>query len=127
MNIRRAAATFALALALVGLTACQGATEAGGDVIAPVTLDAGDLQGETVDLIVGQALNINTGDLAVDSYTGEVADPAIAEFVAGDAGGTAVMNPGVTALSVGSTDVTLTNTDAGIEDLTFTVVVAEKD
>lgn len=96
-------------------------------MIAPVTLDAGDLQGETVDLIVGQALNINTGDLAVDSYTGEVADPAIAEFVAGDAGGTAVMNPGVTALSVGSTDVTLTNTDAGIEDLTFTVVVAEKD
>ncbi|MCT9002921.1 hypothetical protein [Microbacterium memoriense] len=127
MNIRRAAATFAFALALVGLTACQGATEAGGDVIAPVTLDAGDLQGETVDLIVGQALNINTGDLAVDSYTGDVADPAIAEFVAGDAGGTAVMNPGVTALSVGSTDVTLTNTDAGIEDLTFTVVVAEKD
>ncbi len=31
------------------------------------------------------------------------------------------------ALSVGSTDVTMTNTDAGIEALTFTVVVMARD
>ena len=49
------------------------------------------------------------------------------EFVAGGEEGDAVMNPGIMALSVGSTDVTMTNTDDGIEALTFTVVVMARD
>lgn len=96
------------------------------NVIAPVTMDAGDLQGETVELIVGQVLNINTGDLAVDSYSGEVADPAVAEFVPGRIEDSATFNPGVTALSVGSTEVVLSNSDGGIQDVSFTVEVTEK-
>ena len=83
------------------LTACSSPA---GDkpVIAPVTMEASELQGTTVDLIVGQVLNINTGDLAVDSYSGEVADTRVAEFTPGRAGGSAEFNPGVTALAVGS-------------------------
>lgn len=127
MRFRRATVAVALVFALAGLSACQGVADDGGDVIAPITREAGDLQGQTVDLQVGQALNITTGDLAVDGYTGEVADPAVAEFVAGGEEGDAVMNPGIMALSVGSTDVTMTNTDAGIEALTFTVVVMARD
>jgi hypothetical protein len=92
-------------------------------VIAPVTMSANDLQGATVDLVVGQVLNINTGDLAVDSYTGEVADPAVAEFVAGRDDGSATFNPGVTALAEGSTEVVMTNEQGGIQPLTFTVEV----
>jgi len=99
----------------------------GGDIVAPISIDANDLQGATVDLIVGQALNINTGDLAVDSYTGEVADPSVAEFTAGKIDETAEFNPGVTALAVGTTEVTMTNEQGGIQPLQFTVVVSEKE
>ena len=99
----------------------------GGDVIAPVTMEANDLQGAEVELLVGQVLNINTGDLAVDSYSGEVADPAVAEFTPGRNDGSAEFNPGVTALAVGSTEVTMINDQGGIQPLEFTVVVTERE
>jgi hypothetical protein len=101
------AGVFAVSIALSG---CSQSNE---PVIAPVTMDAGDLQGETVEL-------------AVESYSGEVADPAVAEFVAGYTDGSATFNPGVKALSVGTTEVVLSNSDGGIQDVTFTVEVTEK-
>lgn len=124
-----AAATLTVALAGCGGSSQPAETEEpiGGDVIAPVTLEANDLQGATVDLVVGQVLNINTGDLAVDSYTGEVADPEVAEFTPGRVDGGAEFNPGVTALAVGTTEVTMTNEQGGIQPLQFTVVVGEKE
>ena len=96
-------------------------------VIAPVTVDVGDLQGTTVELVVGQSLNITTGDLAVDSYSAEVDDPTVAEFVPGRVDGSASFNPGVTALAPGSTEVVLSNTDGGIQDVTFSVSVSVTD
>lgn len=101
-------------------------TPIGGDIVAPVTMSAGELQGESVDLVVGQTLNINTGDLAVDSYTGDVADGDVAEFVAGKDDGSATFNPGVRALAAGTTSVTMTNKDGGIQPLEFTVVVTAR-
>lgn len=122
-------AVVAATLAL-GLTACTASNPAPADdptsVIAPVTMDAGDLQGATVDLVVGQVLNINTGDLAVDSYTGEVSDPAVAEFVQGREDGSATFNPGVTALAEGATEVELINAQGGIQPLRFTVEVSAR-
>ncbi|GAA1958549.1 hypothetical protein [Microbacterium aquimaris] len=116
---------WAAALVIVGATVafsgCSSSSD--GPVIAPVTMDAGDLQGTTVDLVVGQVLNIDTGDLPVDSYSGEVADTSVAEFTAGRVEDSATFNPGVTALAAGSTEVVMSNDDGGIEDLTFTVVV----
>ncbi len=118
--------------AAAGLGACSSsestsdATLIGGDVVAPVTQTAEDLRGATVDLVVGQVLNITTGDLAVDSYTGEVADPAVATFVAGREEGSAAFDPGVEAVGEGTTEVTLTNADGGIQPLEFTVVVTAK-
>jgi hypothetical protein len=106
----------------VGLSACA---QSNTPVIAPVTMEAGELQGETVELVVGQVLNINTGDLAVDSYSGEVADSAVAEFVKGYEEGGTTYNPGVKALADGSTTVVLSNADGGIEDVTFTVQVGK--
>jgi len=111
---------FALAMSL---SACAQSTPT--PVIAPVTMDVNDLQGATVDLVVGQVLNINTGDLAVDSYSGEVADSAVAEFVAGREDDGATFNPGVKALAEGSTQVELSNSDGGIQDVTFTVDVGK--
>lgn len=98
-------------------------TTTGGDVIAPVTMEANDLQGAEVELLVGQVLNINTGSLSVDSYEGVVADPAVAEFIKGRVEGGTTFNPGVTALKMGSTKVTMTNAQGGIQPLEFTVVV----
>jgi hypothetical protein len=101
-------------------------TPIGGDIVAPVTMSAGDLQGASIDLVVGQTLNIDTGDLAVDSYTGTVADRAVAEFVAGRDDGSATFNPGVLAQAAGTTSVTMTNKDGGIQPLEFTVVVTAR-
>jgi len=128
---RIAFATVAVAAA-VALTACSSPssspseTPIGGDIVAPVTMEANDLQGATVDLVVGQVLNINTGDLAVDSYTGEVADTDVATFTEGHEDASASFNPGVEAVGVGETTVTMTNSDGGIQPLEFTVVVTER-
>ncbi|WP_368499055.1 hypothetical protein [Herbiconiux sp. A18JL235] len=132
MTLTRILAAAAIVVAAAGLSACTSPssntpeTPIGGDVITPVTMEANDLQGATVDLIVGQVLNINTGDLATDSYTGEVADTDVATFSKGSSGSGAELNPGVEAVGVGETEVTMTNSDGGIQPLTFTVVVTEK-
>lgn len=127
MRILRAAAVSAVVLVGVVLSGCSGGGGGTGDdpVIAPVVMSVDELQGAMVDLKVGQVLDITTGDLAVDSYTGEVVDSKIAEFTAGRSDGSAEFNPGVTAKAVGNTDVTLTNEDGGIEDVTFMVMVTE--
>lgn len=113
------------AAAIVALAVSLSACAQPAPVIAPVTMDANELQGATVDLVVGQVLNINTGDLAVDSYTGEVADGAVAEFVKGYEQDGTTYNPGVKALAEGSTEVVLSNSNGGIQDLTFTVDVSK--
>lgn len=111
------------------LTGCASPNDApiGGDIVAPVTMNVNELQGETVDLVVGQTLNITTESLAVDSYTGEVEDSKIAEFTPGRKDGSAEFNPGVKALAEGSTEVTMTNEQGGIQPLTFTVSVTAKN
>ena len=118
-TLRVTAAALALSAALA-LTAC-----APTPVVAPVTVSANELQGETVKVAINQVLNINTGDLAVDSYTAEIADPSIVEFVQGRTDDSAEFNPGFKPLQVGSTEVTMTNEQGGIQPLTFTIEVTE--
>lgn len=117
-----AAATVLLGAALVS---CSGTSDGpvGGDVIAPVTMGVNELQGERVELIVGQALNIDTESLAVDSYAGEVADDSVARFTPGRIDTSAEFNPGVFAVAPGETSVVLTNEQGGIQPLEFTVIV----
>jgi hypothetical protein len=130
VNTRAFAGAVLAAMVALSLTACAapgGAPDGEPTaVIAPVTMDAGDLQGATVELVVGQVLNIDTGDLAVDSYTGKVADPAVAEFVEGREDDTATFNPGVRALGEGSTTVEMTDVQGGIQPLQFTVEVSAR-
>jgi hypothetical protein len=123
-----------VAVGIVGLSACSGSgssssptpTAIGGNLIAPVTMSANDLQGAKVDLLVGQVLNITTGSLATDSYTGTTADPHVAAFSAGYTKDGATFNPGVTGIAPGTTTVTMKNSNGGIQPLEFTVVVAAK-
>ncbi|WP_375384521.1 hypothetical protein [uncultured Microbacterium sp.] len=117
--VKLLAASAVLVLGL-GLSACAPSVS---PVITPVVKDAGALQGATVDLRVGQVLDINTGDLAVDSYTGVVDEPTVAEFVQGRVDGDTTFNPGVDALAVGTTKIVLSNSNGGIQDVSFTVKV----
>ena len=118
MKSLRVFAAVAAVAAVVGLSAC-----APTPVVEPVTVSVGDLQGSTVDVALNQVVDIDTGDLAVDSYTAKIADPSIVEFVQGKKDGGATFNPGLTPLKVGSTEVTLTNEQGGIQPLVFTVTV----
>ena len=121
MNLAKPLAAILAAGSLLLLAACAPA----GPVITPVTRDAGSLQGATVELEVGQVLNIDTGDLAVDSYRGEVEDPSVARFTPGREDDGATFNPGVEGLAEGETTVVLSNSDGGIQDVTFTVEVSD--
>ncbi len=134
MRTRTWAALGAAALLTLTLAGCGGSAgdpadsePIGKNTIAPVTMSVNELQGATVELVTGQVLNINTDSLAVDSYNGEVADPAVAEFTPGRTGDTAEFNPGVTALAPGTTEVTMTNEQGGIQPLSFTVEVTARD
>ncbi len=122
-SVRVFSALVAVTAALV-LTACSPAMNE--PVIAPVTMSANDLQGQTVDLVVGQVLNIDTGSLPVDSYTAVIEDESVATFTQGREDDTATFNPGINAVGVGSTGVVMTNEEGGIQPLEFTVVVAER-
>ena len=118
--LRVLAAAAAVSLAL-GLSACAPTTP----VVAPVTVNVNDLQGATVEVALNQVINIDTGDLAVDSYTAEIADGSVVEFVQGKEDGGATFNPGLKPLKVGETAVTMTNEQGGIQPLEFTVKVTE--
>ena len=119
MRIRPLLAVAALVLALAG---CAGAIP---PVVAPVVVNVGDIQGTTVEVPLGSTLVLNTGDLAVDSYSAEVADPSVAEFVAGRDDGSATFNPGFTPKKVGETEVTLSNENGGIQNVEFTLEVTQ--
>jgi hypothetical protein len=121
MSIARPVAAVLIVVALAGVAGCAPPDP----VVAPVVRDAGDLQGATVELEVGQVLDIDTGDLAVDSYSGVVSDPSVATFTPGREENGATFNPGVEALAEGTTEVVLSNEDAGIQDVTFTVEVSD--
>ena len=120
MKTLRPLAASAVLLIALALAAC-----APTPAVAPITVNANDLQGETIDVPKNSVLNINTGDLAVDSYEAEIADPSIVEFVQGREDGSATFNPGFKPLKVGETEVTMTNEQGGIQPLTFTITVTE--
>jgi len=117
----RVLAAVAAVSIVVGLSACAPATP----VVAPVTVSVKDIQGTTIEVALNQVININTDSLAVDSYTAEIADPSVLEFVQGKDDGSATFNPGLKPLKAGTTEVTLTNEQGGIQPLEFTVTVTE--
>lgn len=115
----------AIAASALVLAGCSGGSAPiGGNTLPPITVEANDLQGQTVEINSKQPLNINTGDLAVDSYSLVSAEPeGIVEFVPGRTDGSATFNPGFNALKEGTAEVVLKNSDGGIQDLSFTIEV----
>jgi hypothetical protein len=127
---RRRAASAALAgtVALVGGLALAGCSSSGttGDASAlpPVIVDLGDVDGTTVEVTEGGTIDL-TDDDTYAAWTADIDNPDVVEFVAGRDDGSAQFNPGLTAKSVGETDVTLDNGETG-DTVTFTVDVVPK-
>ena len=118
MRTRLVALAAAASLSLAALAGCSVAP-----VVAPVVVNAGDVQGSVVEVPINSTLVINTGSLPVDSYTATIANESVATFVLGKDDGSASFNPGLTPQKVGDTEVTHANEDGGIEDVEFTLKV----
>lgn len=117
-TLRALAAALALS-AVIALSGCAA------PVVPPTVYNASDLQNNIVTIPLDGMLVINTASLDVDSYTAEIADPEIAEFVQGKVDAGASSNPGFTPLKVGETKITLENKDGGIQQVVFTLKVTE--
>lgn len=118
MRILRGLAGAGALACVLALASCVPAP-----AVSDIEMKANDLQGETVKVGLDQTLYVNTGDLDVESYTAEVADDTIVEFMPGHNAGDFSAYPGFTPLTVGSTRVTMTNDDGGIQPLEFTIEV----
>jgi hypothetical protein len=135
MTARRTLASLAAVAVLIpgALAACSGddddasssTTEASSSALPPVIVEVGSLDGSTVEVPEGGAIDVTGDDETYTDWTAEIADPAIVSFTPGSDDGSAQFNPGFDALAVGSTEVTLTNSSSG-ETLTFTIDVVAR-
>ncbi|QTX03419.1 hypothetical protein [Agromyces archimandritae] len=119
----RTAAVLAGAFALAGLAGCAAESQQ-HNVDPPVIVDLNEVDGTTVEVQRGGAVDLIGDDETYTAWEADIADPAIVTFLPGRDDGSAQYNPGLTAESVGTTDVTLDNADSG-ETVTFTVEVTE--
>ena len=128
ISARRAFGALMTVGVLASVSACSSDKDddkgdpVGGQVIAPVTMSVQDLPNQRVELRVGQALNINVPEEALEQFQGDVEHEDIVKFTPGRTDDTARFNPGVTALKEGESGVTLVN-EADDAQFDFTVVV----
>ena len=99
-------------------TAAPTSAAGGSQALPPVMMPTEGLDGATVQVPLSNTLVIQAAEPT--AWTGTVADASIAKFVPGGDDGSAVFNPGVRPLAVGSTQVTITD---GTTTITFTVEV----
>ena len=104
------------ALALAG---CSAGTDT---LPAPVVVEIADIDGETIEVVDGNVIDLTGDDETYADWDADIEDPTIVEFTPGGDDGSAQFNPGLTALAVGSTAVTLENSETG-ETVAFTVEV----
>lgn len=124
-----AAAALAVAVALTGCGGPSGgegepSASAGAGQLPPVIVDLGEVDGTTVEVALGNSIDLVGDDEHYTTWTAEIADPSIVEFVPGRDDGSAQFNPGLTAIAVGETEVELSNEHSG-DEVAFTVVVTE--
>jgi hypothetical protein len=121
----RVAASVAVAvvtLGAIGLTGCSPAGNGGSSALPPVIVELDDIDGTTVEVPEGGSIDLTGDEETATQWTADIADPEVVEFVPGRDDGSAQFNPGLTATSVGQTEVTLENGETG-DTVTFTVEV----
>lgn len=128
-SILRAASGIALAAAaLLVVSACSSGSpdsSSSAEALPPVIVEIDSLDGTTVEVPMGGAIDITGDDETFTDWTADISDPAIAEFTPGKDDGSAQFNPGITPLAEGTTDVTMTNS-ATDDTVDFTVTVTPK-
>ncbi|SFR67971.1 hypothetical protein SAMN05428970_0313 [Agromyces sp. CF514] len=133
---RRAVAAAAAGLALAASFALAGCSSSGSGSDAspsttatagqlpPVIVDLADADGTTVEVALGNSIDLVGDEEHYTAWTAEIADPSIVKFVPGHDDGSAQFNPGLTATAVGQTEVSLSNSESG-DEVALTVVVTE--
>jgi hypothetical protein len=109
----------------VGGLALSGCSQPGtpsDSALPPVIVELDTVDGTTVEVPEGGSIDLTGDDETFTEWTADIADPEIVEFVPGRDDGSAQFNPGLTATSVGETEVTLENSETG-DTVTFTVEV----
>ena len=122
---RRALLPLLLAVAAGGLAlaGCSTGAGTGADTLpAPVVVQIADIEGETIEVVDGNVIDLTGDDETYAEWDAEIEDPSIVEFTPGRDDGSAQFNPGLTATAVGETAVTLENSETG-ETVAFTVEV----
>ena len=116
--VRMALAAVSLAL-LVAVAGCSGAsstpatTRPPAQLPAPVIADLTEIDGTTVTVPVGGAVDLVGDDKTFTDWTADIDDPEVVSFTPGKKDASASFNPGLTALSEGDSSVTLTNSSTG--------------
>jgi hypothetical protein len=116
------AVAFMLAAGSLGLGGCASG---GSSALPPVIVDLDTVDGTTVEVPEGGSIDLTGDDETFAEWTADIADPEVVEFEPGRDDGSAQFNPGLTAKSVGTTEVTLENGETG-DTVTFTVEVVQK-
>ncbi|KDA07033.1 hypothetical protein DC31_00885 [Microbacterium sp. CH12i] len=120
--IRTTAALLAIGAALTFVGCAKDSPE--DNALPPVIVDITKIDGSTVQVAEGNVVDFTGDDKTFTDWTAKIQDPEIVEFTPGKDDGSAQFNPGLDALSVGETEVTLDNSTSG-DSVTFTVEVTE--
>ena len=95
----------------------------GGDVVAPVELNYQDINGQTIELKVGQVININYGGVNDGEITVEIADPNVVEYGAAEMKDGVQYSAHLTALSGGESKVAFKFNGGDTKELTVQVLL----
>ena len=111
----KAAAVVAIAAtASFGLSACATPapepteTAIGGDIVAPIEINYQEIDGQTLELVVGQVVNINYGGINDGEVEVAISDPKVVEYSAAAYENDTQFSAGLLALSGGESTVTFT-------------------
>ena len=102
------------ATASFGLAACATPapepteTAIGGDIVAPIEINYQDIDGQTLELVVGQVVNINYGGINDGEVEVSISDPKVVEYSAAAYENDTQFSAGLLALSGGESTVTFT-------------------
>jgi len=102
------------ATASFGLAACATPapepteTAIGGDIVAPIEINYQEIDGQTLELVVGQVVNINYGGINDGEVEVAISDPKVVEYSAAAYENDTQFSAGLLALSGGESTVTFT-------------------
>ncbi|MDH6240186.1 hypothetical protein [Aurantimicrobium minutum] len=102
------------ATASFGLSACATPapepteTAIGGDIVAPIEINYQEIDGQTLELVVGQVVNINYGGINDGEVEVSISDPKVVEYSAAAYENDTQFSAGLLALSGGESTVTFT-------------------